>query len=310
MGTAGLELHWGGLSAGGGALFGDGLGSRGDRGGLRHARHRRLHAARASRRRRARSGSASRTRRGRAATSRSCASCGSSPTTRTSTAVTLVLRAEPADSFAHAEELADALRVLRAHHKKVLCSLEDAGARALYVCANADRTVVSPAGRRALRGAQGAVHLPQGPARQDRRQGGVRPHRAAQDRARAVHERARRARRRRGPRGPAPPARGGLREEPLALPAPRRGAHPRGDARAARSSPQEAKDAGFVDGFAFDDELEHATKELVGRDIALREVRGRDAGAVAPSARAASSPSSTSTGTSSTGARSTSRSST
>ena len=61
-------------------------------------------------------------------------------------AVTLVLRAEPADSFAHAEELADALRVLRAHHKKVLCSVEDAGAKGLYVCANADRTVVDPAG--------------------------------------------------------------------------------------------------------------------------------------------------------------------
>ncbi len=61
-------------------------------------------------------------------------------------AVTLVLRAEPADSYAHAEELADAIRVLHARKKKVLCSWEDAGARALYVCANADRIVVNPAG--------------------------------------------------------------------------------------------------------------------------------------------------------------------
>ncbi len=66
--------------------------------------------------------------------------------TRTIDAVVLVLRAEPADSYAHAEELADALRVLRARGKKVLCSLEDNGARSLYVCANADRIVVNPAG--------------------------------------------------------------------------------------------------------------------------------------------------------------------
>ncbi len=65
---------------------------------------------------------------------------------RSVAAVVLVLRAEPAGSFAHAEELADAVRVLRARGKKVLCSLEDNGARSLYVCANADRTVVNPAG--------------------------------------------------------------------------------------------------------------------------------------------------------------------
>ena len=36
--------------------------------------------------------------------------------------------------------------MLRARGKKVLCSLEDNGSRSLYVCANADRTVVNPAG--------------------------------------------------------------------------------------------------------------------------------------------------------------------
>jgi len=66
--------------------------------------------------------------------------------TRSIDAVVLELRTEPADSFAHAEELADALRVLRARGKKVLCSLEDNGSRSLYVCANADRIVVNPAG--------------------------------------------------------------------------------------------------------------------------------------------------------------------
>ena len=145
LGTAGLELHFGGLSAGGGALFGNGLGGSRPR-RVRDGGARGLHAAGhpdpGARRVDPPREHAGR----RAGTSRSCASSGSSPTRPTSTAVTLVLRAEPASSFAHAEELADAIRVLRAHGKKVLCSWEDAGPRALYVCANADRIVVNPAG--------------------------------------------------------------------------------------------------------------------------------------------------------------------
>ncbi len=61
-------------------------------------------------------------------------------------ALALEMRTEPAGSFAHAEEMADAIRVLRARGKKVLCSLEDNGSKALYVCANADRIVINPAG--------------------------------------------------------------------------------------------------------------------------------------------------------------------
>ncbi len=60
--------------------------------------------------------------------------------------VTMVMRAEPATSYAHAEEVADAFRVIRAHGKKVICSFEDAGAKALYTCASADRIVINPAG--------------------------------------------------------------------------------------------------------------------------------------------------------------------
>lgn len=60
--------------------------------------------------------------------------------------VTMVLRDEPATSYAHAEELADAFRVLRARGKKVICSFEDAGPKALYACASADRIVLNPAG--------------------------------------------------------------------------------------------------------------------------------------------------------------------
>jgi protease IV len=56
------------------------------------------------------------------------------------------LRAEPASSLAHAEELGDAIRALRARGKKVFCHLEDAGGRALYVCSQADRIAMNPAG--------------------------------------------------------------------------------------------------------------------------------------------------------------------
>lgn len=60
--------------------------------------------------------------------------------------VVLVPRAEPAPSLAHAEELVDALRLLRASGKKVLCHLEDATGRELFVCAGADRIAMNPAG--------------------------------------------------------------------------------------------------------------------------------------------------------------------
>jgi protease-4 len=60
--------------------------------------------------------------------------------------VMMEMRAEPAGSYAHAEELADAFRMLRARGKKVICSMEDGGPRALYACASANRIVGQPAG--------------------------------------------------------------------------------------------------------------------------------------------------------------------
>jgi protease IV len=60
--------------------------------------------------------------------------------------VLLVLRADPAPSLAHAEEMVDALHQLRARGKKVLCHLEDATGRQLYVCSEADRIAINPAG--------------------------------------------------------------------------------------------------------------------------------------------------------------------
>ena len=61
-------------------------------------------------------------------------------------AVVLELKAEPASSLARAEELGDAIRLLRANGKKVICHFEDAKGRSLFVCSQADRIVVNPAG--------------------------------------------------------------------------------------------------------------------------------------------------------------------
>ena len=58
----------------------------------------------------------------------------------------LDLHADPASSLAHAEEVADAVRLLRARGKKVLCHLEDGGGKALFVCSQADRIAMNPAG--------------------------------------------------------------------------------------------------------------------------------------------------------------------
>ena len=60
--------------------------------------------------------------------------------------VVLELRAEPASSLAHAEEVGDAIRRLKAHGKKVICHLEDAGGKSLFVCSQADRIAMNPAG--------------------------------------------------------------------------------------------------------------------------------------------------------------------
>lgn len=60
--------------------------------------------------------------------------------------VVFELRDSPADSMAHVQELRDAVALLRANGKKVLCHLEDGTGSALYFCAAADRILVNPAG--------------------------------------------------------------------------------------------------------------------------------------------------------------------
>jgi protease-4 len=61
-------------------------------------------------------------------------------------AVVLELRTAPADSMAHIQELRDAVFHLRQAGKRVMCSLEDADGASLYLCSAADRIVLNPAG--------------------------------------------------------------------------------------------------------------------------------------------------------------------
>jgi protease-4 len=61
-------------------------------------------------------------------------------------AVVLELRTAPADSMAHVQELRDAIYMLRQAGKKVLCHLEDADGASLYLCSAADRILLNPAG--------------------------------------------------------------------------------------------------------------------------------------------------------------------
>jgi protease IV len=61
-------------------------------------------------------------------------------------AVVLELRTAPAGSIAHVQELRDALYLLRQSGKKVLCHLEDADGASLYLCSAADRILLNPAG--------------------------------------------------------------------------------------------------------------------------------------------------------------------
>jgi protease IV len=61
-------------------------------------------------------------------------------------AVVLELRDAPAKNLAYAQELRDAVEYLKAHGKRVVCHLDDARGTALYVCSSADRILIHPAG--------------------------------------------------------------------------------------------------------------------------------------------------------------------
>ncbi len=61
-------------------------------------------------------------------------------------AVVLELRTAPANSMAHVQELRDAIYLLRQAGKRVLCHLEDGDGASLYLCSAADRILLNPAG--------------------------------------------------------------------------------------------------------------------------------------------------------------------
>jgi protease-4 len=269
LGTAGLELHWGGLSGGGGALFGDGLGPSGTAAGygsIAISGYSQPGIPTPSRAVWLRLEDTPGTR-GHVALLRKLWKLADDGDV---VSVTLVVRAEPASSFAHAEELADAIRVLRAHHKKVLCSLEDAGSRALYVCANADRTVISPAGGVRYAGLKAQYIYLKGLLDKIGVKGEfirIGPHKTAPEQFTNEH---------------AGPIAAADHQEMLQLTesvfvrnlAIYRHLDEERIRAATRNGPfvaQEAKEAGFVDGFAFDDELEHATRELTHRDVSYQK---------------------------------------
>ena len=61
-------------------------------------------------------------------------------------AVALDLHAEPASTMAHAEEVADAVRLLKARGKKVVCAIEDGSTRSMHACADANRITLMRGG--------------------------------------------------------------------------------------------------------------------------------------------------------------------
>ncbi|HSO35604.1 MAG TPA: signal peptide peptidase SppA, partial [Labilithrix sp.] len=180
--------------------------------------------------------------------------------------VTMVLKTEPAASYAHAEELADAFRVLKAHGKKVICSFEDAGPKALFACASATRIVINPAGGLRYSGIK-TTHLylagllsKIGVKAEFVRIGA---HKAApeqfmnehaSDTAKADQEDLLRQHEAVFARNMA--LYRGIPEDKF------REISARGPFVAS-----EAKDAKFVDSFAFDDELERVTRDVVGRKV-------------------------------------------
>ncbi len=145
LATAGAEIYFNGFSAGGGALFGSALGretSVGEYVTASIAGYQSPGVPRSERAVSLRLESTPGTRNHVRLLKRLWDLAGDKEVA----GVTLIVRAEPATSYAHAEELADAFRVLKAHGKKVICSFEDAGPKALYACASATRIVINPAG--------------------------------------------------------------------------------------------------------------------------------------------------------------------
>ena len=118
--TAGLEIGIGTATVEGGGIWGSGVGGSNGAGfylGAAITGYRSPGCPRA----RTRSRSASTRPRARAGTSLCFVSSGGWRAIPISRRLRSMLKAEPADSLAHAEEFGDAIRMLRANGKKVVC---------------------------------------------------------------------------------------------------------------------------------------------------------------------------------------------
>lgn len=182
--------------------------------------------------------------------------------------VVLELRSAPAASLARAQELRDAIAHLQASGKRVLCHLESGSGTQLYVCAAADRILINPAGGLRVAGLSSTHFYIAGlleklgiraefvriGAHKSAPEMFVR--RSATDTARADKIDLLQQFERYFTGGVA----AGRRLDVAAL-------------RASLSTgpfvAQEAKAAGLVDGFAFDDELEEKVSALVGHRLQL-----------------------------------------
>ncbi len=190
-------------------------------------------------------------------------------------AVVFELRTAPADSMAHVQELRDAIYLLRQAGKKVLCHLEDADGASLYLCSAADRILLNPAGGIRFAGLRARYFYYAGLLEKL----GIKA-----DFVRiGAHKSAPEAFTRSGSSEVARDDKIDLlqqHEKHLTL----------GIAHGRKLSPEavreriakgpfvavEAKTAGFVDGYAFDDELEAQASVLVGQPVRLiDDNRGR-----------------------------------
>jgi protease-4 len=182
--------------------------------------------------------------------------------------VLLELRAKPASSFAHAQELRDAIGHLRRNGRRVMCHLEDAGGAALYTCAAANRILMNPAGGLRFAGLKSqsfyyASLLRKLGIRADFVRIG--PHKSAPESFQRDSG--------------SPVARRDKtdllqqveRQVVSGIAAGRGLSVEQVRARIAKGPfvAAEAKAAGFVDGFAFDDQLEEKVIELAGRRVLL-----------------------------------------
>ncbi len=185
-------------------------------------------------------------------------------------AVVLELRDSPAASLARAQELRDAVSLLRQSGRRVLCHLEDATGSALYVCAAADRTLINPAGGVRFAGLRSqSFYFSALLAKLGIRAEFVRI---------GEHKSAPEAFVRQSPTDVAERDRRELLNEVekqlMAGIAAGRGLSPAELRKRLATGPfvaTEAKRAKLVDGYAYHDQLEKAVAELVGHDVLLVE---------------------------------------